>query len=45
MLDTLIGFVPALLLILFKWYLEDTWFEKKHPSYEEQEENDYGYIE
>jgi hypothetical protein len=41
MLDILI---PAIVLVLFKWYLEDTWFEKKYPSYEEQEE-DYGYIE
>ena len=43
MFDILIAVGPAILLTLFKWYLEDTWFEKKYPSYEE--ESDYGYIE
>lgn len=46
MLDTLIGFVPVILLLLFKWHLEDVWFKKKWSSYEEeQQEEDYGYID
>jgi hypothetical protein len=48
MLDTLIGIIPAILLLLFKWHLEDVWFKKKWSSYEdeeEQQEEDYGYIE